>query len=88
MATITCLFFNHVISCFGVLKQLVLDHGQHFENEIWNELASMLGFEHQFPSYLQENGQVEYVNKIFKTMLQWTMDKHKTNWHHILFPTL
>jgi transposase InsO family protein len=60
---------NH---CFGVPLQLVSDHGKHFENEIFIELSSKLGFSHKFssPYYPQSNGQVEAVNKVLKTMLQ------------------
>jgi hypothetical protein len=83
-------FFNHVISRFGVPLQLISDHGKHFENEIFVELSSRLGFSHEFasPYYPQSNGQVEAVNKVLKTMLQCTVNKHKTNWHHMLFSTL
>jgi hypothetical protein len=83
-------FFNHVISRFGVPLQLVSDHGKHFENEIFIELSSRLGFSHEFasPYYPQSNGQVEAVNKVLKTMLQRTVNKHKTNWHHMLFSAL
>jgi hypothetical protein len=28
------------------------------------------------------------VNKVLKTMLQRTVNKHKTNWHHMLFSML
>jgi hypothetical protein len=28
------------------------------------------------------------INKVLKTMLQRTVDKHKTNWHHMIFPSL
>jgi hypothetical protein len=28
------------------------------------------------------------VNKVLKTMLQHTVNKHKTNWHHLLFSAL
>jgi transposase InsO family protein len=70
--------------------QLVSDHGKHFENEIFIELSSRLGFSHEFasPYYPQSNGQVEVVNKVLKTMLQHTVNKHKTNWHHMLFSAL
>jgi hypothetical protein len=69
--TTTCFVFNHIISLFGVPLQLVSDHGKHFENEIFLELSSRLGFSHRFasPYYPQSNGQVEAVNKILKTML-------------------
>ena len=83
-------FFNHVISRFGVPLQLVSDHGKHFENEIFIQLSSRLGFSHDFasPYYPQSNGQFEAVNKVLKTMLQRMVNKHKTNWHHMLFSML
>jgi hypothetical protein len=83
-------FFKHVISHFGVPLQLVSDHEKHFENEIFVELSSRLGFSHEFasPYYPQSNGQVEGVNKVLKTMLQHTVNKHKTNWNHMLFSML
>ena len=39
-------FLNHVISQFGVPKNLVSDHGKHFEDVVWIELSTMLKFEH------------------------------------------
>jgi hypothetical protein len=50
----------------------------------------MLGFSHAFSSqyYPHSNGQVEVINKVLKTMLQHTFNKHKTNWHHMLFSSL
>jgi hypothetical protein len=88
--TASCFLFNHVISRFGVPLQIISDHGKHFENEIFVELSSRLGFSYEFasPCYPQSNGQVEAVNKVLKTMLQCTVNKHKTNWHHMLLSTL
>ena len=43
-------FFNHVITQFGVPKQLVLDNGAHFQDAVWAELSTMLKFEHQYSS--------------------------------------
>lgn len=72
VATTTLFFSNHVIARFGVLKQLVSNHGWHFEDEVWHELSSLLGFQHQYSSsyYPQGNGQVDVVNNILKTILQ------------------
>ena len=83
-------FFNHVITRFRIPKQLVSDHGSHFEDSVWRELSTFLKFQHQFSSayYPQGNGQVKAVNKILKTILQRTVDRHKSNWHHMLFPAL
>ena len=82
--------FNHIIARFGVPKQLVTDHGSHFQNAMMTELSAQLGFrqEHSSPYYLQTNGQVEAVNKTLKTILHQTMDRNKSNWHIMLFPTL
>ena len=44
--TVAHFFFNHVISRFGVPKQLVSDHGAHFQDIVWAELSTMLKFEH------------------------------------------
>jgi hypothetical protein len=88
--TTTRFFFNHVITHFRVPQKLVSDHDKHFENEIFAKLSSNLGFTHEFssPYYPQSNGQVKAVNKVLKTMLQRTVKKNKTNWHHMLFSTL
>ena len=42
--------FNHVIARSGVLKELVSDHGKHFENEVFKELSHHLGFTHELAS--------------------------------------
>jgi transposase InsO family protein len=88
--TTTCFFFNHFITRLGVPLQLISDHGKHFENDIFVELSSKLGFFHEFfsPYYPQSNGQVEAINKVLKTILQHTVKKHKTTRHHMLFFSL
>ena len=68
-------------SGFGVPKELVSDHGSHIQNKMVDELESKLGFRHEYasPYYPQANGQVEVINKVLKTMLKRTVDKHKSN---------
>lgn len=87
----TALFlFNQVISRFGVPREIVTDHGSHFQNQLMSELASKLGFrqEHSSPYYPQANGQVEAVNKTLKKILQRTIDKNRSNWHVMLYSAL
>jgi transposase InsO family protein len=86
----TSFFFNHVINHFGVPPLLVLDHGKKFEKKIFSKLSSKLGFTHEFasPYYPYSNGKVKAIKKVFQTMLQRTVDKQKTNWHHMLFSVL
>ena len=31
--------FNQIITWFGILKELVTDHGRHFQNRMMEELA-------------------------------------------------
>jgi len=69
--TTTLFIFNHIIATFGVPKELVSDHGSHFQNRMVDELEAMLGFCHEYASsyYPRANGQVEEINKVLKTML-------------------
>ena len=54
------------------------------------ELSAKLGFHHEnsTPYYPQDNGQVEAINKVLKTMLRRMVGDHKSNWHLTLFSTL
>jgi hypothetical protein len=61
----TLFLFNQIIARFNVSREIVTDHGSHFQNKMMFELTSKLGLrkEHSSPYYPQENGQVEDVNK-------------------------
>ena len=54
------------------------------------ELEKILGF-YQYlssPYYPLANGKVEAVHKSLKTMLQRTMNKHRPNWHIMIYASL
>jgi hypothetical protein len=55
-----------------------------------SELHAKLGFLHEnsSPYYPQENGQVESINKVLKTMIKCMVRENKTSWHIQLFSTL
>ena len=63
--------FNQIITWFRIPRELVTDHGSHFQNRMMEELESKLRFkqEHSSSYYPQENGQVEVVNKSLKSIL-------------------
>ena len=88
--TIAFFIFNQIIAQFGIPKVIVTDHGIHFQNNMMMELTTMLGFrqEHSSSYYPQENGQVEAVNKTLKTILKWTIDAARSNWHIMLYTSL
>ena len=51
--TATHFVFNHIITQFGIWKELVIDYGRYFQNRMMEELASKLGYmqEHSFSYY-------------------------------------
>ena len=88
--TMALFLFNQIIARFDVLREIVTDHGSHFQNQMMIELTSKLGLrkEHLSPYYPQANGQVEAINKSLKTILQRTINSAKSNWHLMLYSTL
>jgi hypothetical protein len=88
--TATLFIFNHIITHFGVPQAIVTDHSSRFQNQMMSELHVKLGFRHEnsSPYYPQENGQVETINKVLKTMIQRMVGENKTSWHLQIFSTL
>jgi hypothetical protein len=82
--------FNHIITRFRILQAIVTDHDSHFQNFMMSELTKKLGLRHEnsTPYYPQANGQVEAINKVLITMLQWIIGIHKISWHTMLFSSL
>jgi transposase InsO family protein len=85
--TAALFLFNHIITRFGIPHAIVTDHGAHFKNQMMSELHIKLGFRHEnsSPYYPQENGQVEAINKVLKTMIQRMVGENKISWHLQLF---
>jgi hypothetical protein len=88
--TAALFLFNQLIARFGILREIVTDHGSHLQNQMMTELTSKLGLrqEHSSPYYPQANGQVEDVNKILKTILQRSINSTNSNWHLMLYSVL
>jgi transposase InsO family protein len=88
--TTTLFLFNQIIARFDIPREILTDHGSHFQNKVMSELTSKLGLrqEHSSPYYPQVNGQVEAVNKSIKTILQRTIDSARSNCHLMLYSTL
>ena len=74
--TVAFFVFNQINARFGIPKEIVTDHGSHFQNSMMTELTTMLGFrqDHSSSLYPQVNGQVEVVNKTLKTILKHTIN--------------
>jgi transposase InsO family protein len=78
--------FNSIIARFGIPREIVTDHGSHFQNQMMTELTSNLGLqqENSSPYYPQANGQVEAINKTLKTILQNQLSQVKLAFDVIL----
>ena len=50
--------FNQIITRFRISKEIVTDHGRHFQNKMMEELASKLGYKQEHSSFYfpQVNG--------------------------------
>jgi hypothetical protein len=88
--TATLFLFNQIIARFGIRREIVTDHGSHFQNQMMTKLTSNLGLrqEHSSPYYPQANGQVEAVNKTLKMILQRAINSANLNWHLMLYLAL
>ena len=77
--TATHFVFNQIITQFGILKELVTDHGRHFHNRMMEELASKLGYKQENSSsyYPQANGQVEAVISPLRPFYKESLHKEK-----------
>ncbi len=85
--TAALFLFNQIISWFGIPREIVTEHGRHFQNQLMSELALKLGFQHEHLSlyYPQANGQVEAMNKstIGSPSFPWTESPY-----HCFDPTI
>jgi hypothetical protein len=43
--TVTLFIFNKIVQRFGIQKEIVTDHGSHFQNKMMIELTSNLGLQ-------------------------------------------
>ena len=70
--TTTLFIFYHIISQFGVTKEIMIDYGSHFFKKMMTKLSTMLGFhqENSSPYYPEANDQVEDINHDLKEMIQ------------------
>ena len=42
--TTTHFIFNQIINRFGIMREIVTDHGRNFQNKMMDELSSKLGY--------------------------------------------
>ncbi|CAF0825482.1 unnamed protein product [Adineta steineri] len=79
-------FIVEVASTFGVPKQLLTDQGTHFNNELVNAIAQLLGCHHTLSTayHPQTNGQVERWNATMRPQLNKLASQQPADWDKYL----
>lgn len=82
--------FNEYICHYGVPVTILSDQGTHFNNQLMDALAKLVGFNHVFSTvyHPQSNGLVERFNATFVPQLAKLHDRENNNWDEYLSPVV
>ena len=74
--------WKNIITRFGTPHTLISDNGLQFDSKNFREYCYEFGITNWYstPAYLQENGQVEAVNKVIVSGLKKRLDEAKGRW--------
>ncbi|CAF1475073.1 unnamed protein product, partial [Rotaria sordida] len=80
--------FNDYICRYGVPKSILSDQGTHFNNQLMDAMAKLVGYTHIFSTvyHPQSNGMVERFNATFVPQLAKLHDRESNNWDEYLSP--
>ena len=82
--------FKEYICRYGVPKALLTDQGTHFNNQLMEAMAKLIGYNHIFSSvyHPQTNGMVERFNATFVPQIAKLQDRENNNWDEFLAPVV
>ncbi|CAF1438096.1 unnamed protein product, partial [Rotaria sordida] len=82
--------FNDYICRYGVPKSILSDQGTHFNNQLMDAMAKLVGYTHIFSTvyHPQSNGMVERFNATFVPQLAKLHDRESNNWDEYLSPVV
>ena len=82
--------FNEYICRYGVPVTVLSDQGTHFNNQLMDAMAKLVGFNHVFSTvyHPQSNGMVERFNATFVPQLAKLYDRENNNWDEYLSPVV
>ncbi|CAF1518127.1 unnamed protein product, partial [Rotaria sordida] len=82
--------FNDYICRYGVPKSILSDQGTHFNNQLMDAMAKLVGYTHIFSTvyHPQSNGMVERFNATFVPQLAKLHDRESNNWEEYLSPVV
>lgn len=82
--------FNEYICRYGVPNSILSDQGTHFNNQLMDAMAKLIGYTHIFSTvyHPQTNGMVERFNATFVPQLAKLHDRESNNWDEYLSPVI
>ena len=83
------LFFEHVISQYGIPHQVITDHDTRWRNDFWKEICKQMGMKRSLTTayHPQADGQTEILNQTLEVSLRAYVGPDQNDWKSAL-PTL
>ncbi|CAF4266608.1 unnamed protein product [Rotaria sp. Silwood2] len=82
--------FNEYICRYGVPKSILSDQGTHFNNQLMDSMAKLIGYNNIYSTvyHPQSNGMVKRFNATFVPQLAKLHDHENNNWDEYLSPVI
>jgi hypothetical protein len=76
------LFFRHVISEYGIPKQVISDRDTRWRNEFWSEICTLMGMKRALTTayHPQADGQTEILNQTLEIALRAYVGPSRSDW--------
>ena len=80
------LIFKHIISKYGIPKQIISDRDSQWSNDFWLEICKQIGTKRALTTayHPQADGQTEIMNRSLEVALRCYVNIEQNNWDTIL----
>ena len=80
------IFFEQVISKFGIPWQVITDHDAQWRNDFWAEICQLMGMKRSLTTsyHPQADGQMEIMNQYLEISLRAFIRPNRDNWAPVL----
>jgi transposase InsO family protein len=82
------LLFHHIISKYGIPKQMISDRDSKFTGRLWGELCKLIGAKRSLTTsyHPQADGQTEILNQTLEIALRCYVNPTRDDWDEYLDP--
>jgi transposase InsO family protein len=80
------LFFDHIVTHYGLPKQIISDRDSRWTGSFWKEVCKKLNIQRALTTahHPQADGQTEVMNQILETALRCYVAPEKNDWSNLL----